>query len=309
MIAESQEGQAVGIDAGASKTVGVLVNANCSVIERVVTGGSNVRSVGLARASQNIGEIVHRLSAGGRVRAVCIGAAGIDREEDRRVFEDMVLRQLGEGTSLALRHDAQIALNTATNERPAVVVVAGTGSLVYGERADGTSERAGGYGAIIGDAGSGYAIGLAGIHHAARALDGVETRGVLADSVIGALGAKTARDIIRRIHTWPPDISAIANLAPLVGDGCNSGDAAALAIANTQASLLADLAVKVIAAVRVSSSLAVILSGGAYQAVPLLSERIRQAAQYAGPCDVRRLMVEPVLGAARIAVGMLKAAR
>ena len=53
-----------------------------------------------------------------------------------------------------------------------IIIIAGTGSIVLGRDAVGTEARAGGWGPLLADDGSGYAIGLAGLRAVFRARDG-----------------------------------------------------------------------------------------------------------------------------------------
>ncbi|MDQ2817008.1 MAG: hypothetical protein M3T49_02190 [Candidatus Eremiobacteraeota bacterium] len=299
-------GLAIGVDAGGSKTVGVLVDRHCTVLARATSGGANIRSVGLAAAQSAIGSVFDALGSEPDVRAVCVGAAGIDRVADRLEFSRLVAPHVPRSAVCELRNDAQIALRTATEQRPAIIVVAGTGSIVWGEGEGGRTVRAGGYGAVIGDGGSAYAFGLAAIRHAARALDLVDECGVLARSVMRSLGVWTIAELIERVHRWPPDVAEIAALAPLVAEAMAQGDAQARAIFDRQSALLGDYVRTVMRALDGGTRLPIVLAGGAFEALPQLAESVRLAAQSQGPCDVELLTQEPVLGAARCALDLLR---
>lgn len=296
-------GIAIGIDAGGSETIGVLVDERGEQVGRSVAGGANLHNVGPTVVGQVLAAVLAPLLEGGGVRAVCIGAAGAGREVDAEIVRDIVRHLIPEHTALVVKHDAQIALRAATAEKPAMVVIAGTGSMAYGERADGTSARAGGYGTLIGDDGSAYAVGLAALRHTARALDGVDRQGRLANSVADALGAKMANEIIERVQRWPPEIAKIAALAVLVGEACDAGDAAAEDIAVVHARGLASIAGLVASSVRRDAhELPVALAGGAFDAVPLLFDAVGRAVERSGPTDVFRLKTPPAIGAAFIAL-------
>jgi len=296
-------GVAVGIDAGGSETTGVLVDEQGNLVARSGAGGANLRNVGPTVVGQVLAAVLAPLLAPGGVRVVCIGAAGAGREADSDAVKEIARHLIPAETTLFVKHDGQIALRAATADRPAMVVIAGTGSMAYGERADGTPARAGGYGTLIGDDGGAYAVGLAALRHTARALDGVDKRGRLADSVAHALGAKTANEMIERVHRWPPDVAKIAALAVLVGEACDAGDAAAEDIAVVQARELASIAGHVASSVRGDTpELPVALAGGAFDAVPLLFDAVGRAVERSGKCDVFPLKVMPAMGAALIAL-------
>ena len=296
-------GIAIGIDAGGSETTGVLVDSYGAQIARSTAGGANLHNVGPTVVGQVLAAVLAPLLERGGVRVVCIGAAGAGRDADIAAVHDIARHLVPDGTVVIVKHDGQIALRAATASKPAMVVIAGTGSMAYGERADGTPERAGGYGTLIGDDGGGYAVGIAALRHTARALDGVDRQDKLADSVAHALGAKSANEVIERVHRWPPDVAKIASLAVLVGEACDAGDAAAQDIAVMHARSLAALAGHVASSVRGDAhELPVALAGGAFDAVPLLFDAVGRAVERSGPCDVFRLETPAAMGAALIAL-------
>jgi N-acetylglucosamine kinase len=292
----------IGIDAGGSKTLGLLIDEGGSVLQRARAGGSNPRSVGREQAEARLNDVIKPLLSFGEVTAVCIGAAGIARESDREFFRSVLARAVKPDTMVLLRNDAQIVLRAGTKIRPAVVVIAGTGSLVYGERNGGEGIRAGGYGAVIGDHGSAFAIGIAAVRHAAHVLDGVEEESRLSRAVLDAVNAQTVLELIERVHHWPPDVGALASLAPLVGDAAQHGDAPARRIIEREWRALASQVETVAKAVRSVALLPVIVSGGAFDAVPDLIEAVRTAAEASGPATVERPALEPAHGAALFAL-------
>lgn len=292
----------IGVDAGGSKTLAVLVSEAGTVLSRVRAGGANPRSVGRDQAAASLGEALLPLLSAGEVNAVCLGAAGSARDSDREFFESVLRKLVRPGTLVLLRNDAQIALRAGTDARPAVVVIAGTGSFVYGEREDGESVRCGGYGALIGDTPSAFAIGLAAVSHAARVLDRLDNPSALSDAVLAAVDADSVPELVDRIHHWPPDVGAIAALASLVGDAAQAGDSSARSVVSAACASLAEQVRTVAGAVRTTSILPVIASGGAFDAVPDLLEAVRVGAQKTGTYTMQRPALEPAHGAAFVAL-------
>ncbi|MGI8736707.1 MAG: N-acetylglucosamine kinase [Candidatus Eremiobacter antarcticus] len=298
----------MGLDAGGSKTRGLLVDERGEVLRRATGAGANVRSVGEEKALANLRTVIDELWPHADVGAVCVGAAGAGRAADRDRLCNAVQLMLPPGVAVDVRHDAQIALRAATDKRPALVVIAGTGSLVYGESASGLSRRAGGYGSLIGDAAGAYTFGMAAVRHTARVFDGIETRGPLAMAISKALQCASVADLIERVHVWPPDVAAIAALADLVGDADEEHDPAARRIIDDESALLASGVTLIASNIRTNDELPAIFSGGAFDAVPRLLTEMSRACAETGPCAVQRLAVEPAMGAARIAWDMLREA-
>ena len=106
-----------------------------------------------------------------RVAAVCLGIAGVDRPADEQVIRG-ILRRLGYRETARVVNDAAIALAAGAPERVGIVVLAGTGSIAYGADRAGRTARAGGYGFLLADEGSGYWLGHQALRAAVRAADG-----------------------------------------------------------------------------------------------------------------------------------------
>jgi len=131
-MSDLSEGVAIGIDAGGTKTLAILVDAQGREIARASTGGANPWDVGpdAARAALHI--VLNQLMTGGNVSVVCLGAAGIDREADRLAAEMRLRALLPNRIATIVRNDAAAVLGLIGSDRPAMVVIADTGSIAYG---------------------------------------------------------------------------------------------------------------------------------------------------------------------------------
>src|SRR4029079_12280276 len=83
-----------------------------------------------------------------------------------------IMGRIGPRSRILVVNDALIALMAGAKEAPGIVIIAGTGSIVYGHNADGEAARAGGWGHMIGDEGSGYWIGRGALGAGMRASHG-----------------------------------------------------------------------------------------------------------------------------------------
>src|SRR5690606_34967862 len=151
----------MGIDGGATKTIAVVVDKHREMCGRSQSGPTNWNSVGLEKARDNLRQAIRgALAKAGRkpdeINAVCVGASGVDRPHDRAQLAGW-LRELFPSTMLAVHNDAVIALASGTGgDVYGVVLISGTGMIVYGFDRMGHRQRAGGWGALLGDPGSGY---------------------------------------------------------------------------------------------------------------------------------------------------------
>src|SRR5690606_13411518 len=142
-------------------------------------------------------------------------------------------------------NDAEIALEAAFSEGTGVVVLAGTGSIVYGRTTAGATLRAGGWGARLGDAGSGTALGRAALraawpHHDRGPPTALNAR--LAESV-GFPKETHGLDTLDALLHWTyHGGGTFASLAPLLLATAEAGDAVAGEILDAETDALAQQA-------------------------------------------------------------------
>ncbi|WP_312430280.1 BadF/BadG/BcrA/BcrD ATPase family protein [Lacrimispora sp.] len=111
-------------------------------------------------------------------RGICIGAAGISNRDTAKLLTRNLKEQGMQGV-IRLVGDHETALAGALEEPAGVILIAGTGSICYGINESGAKFRAGGYGHIIDDAGSAYAIGKDILKAVVRSSDGRQGQTVL----------------------------------------------------------------------------------------------------------------------------------
>ncbi len=241
----------LGIDGGGSHTVALLARRDGAVVGRGEAGPANARGVGPGPALRALDAAIDRaFTAAGRPRgpvaAACLGLAGVGRPED-----EQPIRQWAERARLAnvvdVTADVPLLLEAGTPAGWGVAVVAGTGSIALSRAPDGRTARAGGWGYVLDDAGSGYALALAALRAIVRAADGRAPATALTESVLAGLGLARPRDLVDAVHGGRLDRAALAALAPRVIEAAQAGDAIAAALVLREAS---DLALAVMTAAR-----------------------------------------------------------
>src|SRR6266545_4619339 len=163
----------LGIDAGGTKTVCLLADAQGAIVAEGRGPGANLHTAGELAVEKVLHEVMEA-AIGDReisLAAICIGIAGVDREDEAQTV-GAIMRRIARHSRVVVVNDALIALVAGAGDAPGIVVNAGTGSIVYGRNAKGEAARAGGWGHIIGDEGSGYWIGREALAAVMRAGDG-----------------------------------------------------------------------------------------------------------------------------------------
>ena len=233
----------VGVDGGGSKTLAVAMAADGGLVGEGAGGPANINTVGVEAAVANIVAAVRAATGGRRALAVHFGLAGADREEDVAALRPP-LAAAGLGDTLSFSHDAAVALAAGTVGGPGAVVIAGTGSIAYGQDPDGRSARAGGWGYLVGDEGSGWTMAREAMAAALRDLDGRGPATALTRAVLGFLGVDGPGGIVARLHgrgATPVPRHELVPLAGAVLTAASDGDGVAAAILARAASDLADL--------------------------------------------------------------------
>lgn len=159
---------------------------------------------------------------------VGIGLSGFEAasEEDLRRVHELLRRELGL-QRVAIASDGLTSLLGALGDRPGAVVAAGTGAVCVardGER----MAKVDGWGSLLGDAGSGFAIGRAGLDAALRHVDGRGGSAALLKAAERRFGP--VPELVERIHGAPVPTRAVAGFAADVAREAGAGDELAAAI-------------------------------------------------------------------------------
>jgi len=162
------------------------------------------------------------------VERICLGLTGAPgtRALQGRLGE-LISQRLG-GAEVALGADMVTAHAGALAGEPGVVVAAGTGAVVLGVRDDGTAHRADGLGYLLGDDGSGFAIGRAGVRAALRARESRGPSTLLHEAAVAFFGGLD--DLPHRVYSSASPVNELAAFAPAVATAARAGDEVARAI-------------------------------------------------------------------------------
>lgn len=233
----------IAVDGGGMKTVGLLADGTGAVLANAEAGASNAHAVALNVVKKNLSSLISQLtsSAGiesNQVGGICLGLAGIDRPADKVLISKIVGEFVPSAKILAM-NDSVIALIGGCLKPYGIIVVAGTGSIAYGINKQGNDARAGGWGHILGDEGSGYAIGLKALRAVCRAHDGRGTETILMELVLKTLALNTPEDLIGWVKEIDGDKATIGEVAPLVFQAFERGDQVAKEILEAESYELA----------------------------------------------------------------------
>ncbi|EDY85024.1 BadF/BadG/BcrA/BcrD ATPase family [Verrucomicrobiia bacterium DG1235] len=152
----------IGVDGGGTSTKAIAIDRTGKEIGSGRSEGSNPNNIGFPQAASNILEAIRQCKAPlDSQTSLCIGIAGLATEEQTQKLRDALLAQEPtlKQSCLTFTHDLEIAHFAAFQEKPGMVLIAGTGSACYARNSKGETFRASGRDFDYEDPGSGYAIG------------------------------------------------------------------------------------------------------------------------------------------------------
>lgn len=268
-------------------------------LARAESSACNLRTLGYAEAARRLVSAVTnvlRFAPVGHLRSLAIGMAGTGHGADRDAVAAAIGARLP-GVAVRIVADAWLVLLAGTADGRGLAVVSGTGSIAYGRDHADRVVRAGGWGSLLGDPGSGFAIGRAALAAAADAADGLRPASLLAQR----LGDRLAEF---ELAGTSPDPSDVAGLVPFVVEAARAGDGIASTILSTAAADLARYTEVVTARLAWGDApIPVALAGGVLIHVPevrtALETHVRRMIPAVGPITV---VDSPVAGALQLAV-------
>lgn len=298
------------VDAGGTKTAAWLVDLSLPYGDQVIGRGrsragnplsvSFTDAIGAIRDAVTMacGDAAHLHGCASRAILSIAGAANSELREQFIAWA----RSSGLAERVAVVSDVLPVLAAGSDDCRGVALIAGTGSVAYGRAHDGRTQLRGGWGYLLGDEGSGYAIGRAALQHALRSLESSTTHRPLVNAVLSAIGVNKVLELTRAIYGSDQPRVAIAAVAPYVTAFADDGDPDARSIIDDAANDLAELVARTVQAIEpVSPPVVLAVAGG----VLLSSKRLRDQLQFAlrrdGPeCEMRRVE-EPLAGCVRLA--------
>ncbi|MBI4468677.1 MAG: hypothetical protein HY650_05065 [Acidobacteria bacterium] len=236
----------IGVDGGGTQTHAVMTDEQLNLLGEGFGGPGNFLRVGLERATHSVMDAVARAlrdarASLARIERIGIGLAGVQYPGHRPWMRDSLTRAFRKDEPpfspprpweerLFLTTDAEVALAGASERKPCVVVISGTGSLAYGMNRAGERARSGGWGPTFGDEGSGHDIARKALMAVVASYDGREPPTGLTRKICGWFGIETPEELPRVIYDRDRRDGSIVTLSQVVEEAAREGDGVARAI-------------------------------------------------------------------------------
>jgi N-acetylglucosamine kinase-like BadF-type ATPase len=303
---------AIAVDGGNSKTDLALVREDGEVLAAVRGSLSSPHHLGLDGALDVLEslrrEAADKAGKNGSAAIAQLLLAGVDfPAEEVRVRDAITERGWAETTRVG--NDTFAVLRAGTERGWGVAVVCGAGINCVGVSPDGRHARFPALGAITGDWGGGYDLGLAAVSAAARSEDGRGAKTSLEHAVPGHFGLQTPLELAEAVHNGRIAMRRMLELAPLLLAASDHDEVAAEIVDRLADEVVALARAALVRLEMIDEPAEVLLGGGVLSAadadvVAAIEERLRRVAPLA---TVRRAESPPVVGAALLALDELGA--
>ena len=334
MTTIKQPVRVLAVDGGGSKTIAWIANVVSSnepslfqidVVGRGASGPSNPRSVGFESAFANLNcavdQAIQQSSATATSIAVaCLSLAGVGRaEEQSRMKAWADERELAnltivvndvEPLRLAAMFERQKDLQLPadpSNWEQSVTLVVGTGSIACGQNGVSNSTRAGGWGYLLGDQGSGFAMGLAGLRSVCESHDRGDAMTPFQTSLLDYLHLNEPTELVGFLYKIPIPRVEVAELSEIVMAHADI-DPVARQIRNESVESMASLISTTIQRLGLANeSYSLAISGGILTNHPFMVDQLLSALQHQHLSPhIWQLVQQPIHGPLWMAAQQLK---
>lgn len=297
----------LGFDGGATQTTGIAIDDDRNVLAEQTGGATNFQIIGTEKASQNILVITEAMlgKAGAGftdIKVIYLGLTGAGRIGDadrmRNHFVKYLVKKGKPVPNVQIGSDAIAALEGAFSGKPGMILISGTGSILFAKDENERLHRVGGWGRYIGDEGSGYAIGRACLSAIAQEFDGRGKKTSLSRLLKEFKGIETSESLIEEVYRNGLDI---ASLAPMVIEAAADGDSVAEEILTSAAAELSEHLRAMLP--QLKSPLPVSFAGSMLCTNNFFSEKVRRLIQDKFPeLKIQEPEHPPAVGAALLAL-------
>ncbi len=289
----------LGIEGGGTKTTWALLTRDGKVLAQGATGPGNTLLLSDAALEKLFREI--RAKAGTRVEAIGGAFAGCQLAAEKSRVEKIVRKVWPKAGVVRVMEDTRSVLAAAFGDGPGIVVIAGTGSNVAGQKsASEPIEKSGGWGHLFSDEGSAYDIARRGFQLAYDSYDATRKISVLAREFLTAAGKSSMEELVALV-LQDTSKTTVAGWARCVFSAASKQDRDAKRVIQSAVALLAGN-FSVLAYRLNLTKPKVALTGGLFENLPDYANAFRREVKKEFPgAELFVLKVPGVFGAAQLA--------
>ncbi len=271
----------IGVDGGGTKTHGIIADIEGKVIAESMASSSNFQMLGVEPVAKLLVNLIYELVEKAKcevsdVKLAVLGLTGAGREKDREKIHTAIINYSKDQNlqipEIIIETDARIALEGALMGQPGIILIAGTGSVMFARDINGEIHRVGGWGRFIGDEGSAFVIGREALRAVAKCVDGRGEETILKKMIFEKFGIIDLMQIVSGIYSGEFDI---AKVAPVVMEAAELGDRVAKKILDDACDELISHVRAMIKKANFGDKINLVLLGGVLQNENYLSRNLR----------------------------------
>ena len=236
----------LGVDGGGTKTDFLLIDASGSVLATRREGSAYYLEIGIEGLKTLLASGIRAMltSVGLTAADITYGFLGLPAHGENTALQahlDSIVKETLPNQRYRCANDVVCGWAGALAGSNGIVVVAGTGSIAYGEYAT-RSARVGGWGELFSDEGSAFWVAREALTIFSRMSDGRATKGPLYGLMREHFGVAADLDVCATVY-GPPALSRseLAALSHLVTQAALAGDRSALHLFERASQELAEL--------------------------------------------------------------------
>ncbi|MFP3917459.1 BadF/BadG/BcrA/BcrD ATPase family protein [Lysinibacillus telephonicus] len=295
----------IGIDGGGSKTSCVIGDEQGQILSFALGTSSNIHSISPQNVFHTLTQLINKVieeskSTIHQIESIQLCLAGADRENDQKVITELFKDTLYE-EKIKIRNDAEAALASGTWGQSGILLIAGTGSIVY-VICNETNERmrVGGWGYLLGDEGSGFYIGQRALRAVLKAYDCRGQKTVLTNLVLDHFKVQQVPELLK-LYSDENYVPEVARISQLVLEAAKKEDPVAIEI-------LQDAVFELVQMVKVAyhhsayKKLMLVLHGGLFSDAYFKNLFLKNLKPVIGDVEIAQPELPAVLGAYLLAI-------
>lgn len=300
----------IGVDGGGRKTVSAIATLKGEIIgigragtTNINTADRNTVTIQLKKAIKNA---IETSGAKGKALISVLGIAGTERERCKKIIRE-ICEELNFTEKTVIVSDAMIALTAATKMKPGVIIISGTGSIALGINREKQIARAGGWGYLLDDEGSGYWIGLKALREVMKAYDGRGKTTILTSMILEKFSLENPRQLVDIAYGRKLTVQEIASITELVSKSASMGDKVAIQILKEAGEKLAEMIYTVIKKLAIKDKvIPIYYTGGVFKTgkyiLKPIEEKLREKQVQV---KLKKPFLKPVVGSLMLALNYL----
>ena len=201
-------------------------------VDVVVKSLGNLNELGaqtlVKELSKHVAAVHKKMGRGAKLDGVALGASGLDGSSVvRSLSRELMKKAWWKNTDpdrRILANDIQIGMRAGTASVVSIALISGTGSNGYAVDARGDEAWVSGRGHLMADEGSGYAIGLAGLHAVRKSEDGRGPHTDICKLLFEHMNAQSTEDLMERLYDPKFGKKGVSELNQIVELAAAGGD-------------------------------------------------------------------------------------